>query len=229
MIYNIASYHNGLGDCLQHSTLPERLSNYGHKVRLYTGSDVMPFRNPEIRKLVWDMNPFVKGESKTGWNLGDVPERPYVNNHNDFIKNWESIFGLKPENSLPKIYYKPKRRNIEGVIELSAISLKYESEKVIKSVERLLEKKSYVQIVSDHQDCVIPINVPQLKVKSLFEVCDLIYSCSHLITLNSGVHSLAAAIRRMSDFKQDCLLPEKDYGWIMESKKFIYPEIKYHI
>lgn len=230
MTYNISSFHNGFGDSLQFSTLPEYLTSLGHEVNLYTGPDVMPFRNNEIKKLVWDYNPYIKGESKVRWNIGDIPGKPYENTTGDFIKNWETAFGLEPKSSLPKIYFRPKLiTGIDGIIDLSYNTLKYNEDWVKEIVRKLMKKGKYVQLVSDKQFNPITIEGLQtIKVESIFHLCDLVYSCSKLITLNSGTHSLAAAISRNKYFEHDSILPE-DCNWILRDRKFIYPGINYHV
>lgn len=255
MIYNLSSYHNGLGDSLQFSTFAETLSKQGHTVNLYTGPEVMPFRNPQIKELVWDHNPYITGNSVTDWNIGDIPGKPYSNTQDSFIKNWEVIFGLPPVNELPKIYYKPKKitpqlygPNITtisttaphyvpkfGLIELSSQTLKYNADNVRIAVNTIIERYNmpFMIMVSGYQSS--PITLPEdtpyitgnITLTSLFHAADLINSCQVLITLNSGLHSLAAAIRRDHNFEQWCLLPDNDYGWIMSEKKFIFTGINY--
>ncbi len=235
MIYNIAAYHNGFGDILQHSTLAERMVELGHEVRLYTGPDVMPFRNPELKRFLWDKNPFITGESKDNWNLGDIPNLPYTNTTNAFISNWEAMHGLEPRNILPKIYYRPTTFNTDiakdGIIELSAISHKYNPEAVIAQVRKIIKSKgiNFRQIFSDNQSNIIQLpEIPKVTVSSLEDLSDIIHNSKVFISLCSGTHSLAAAIQRFGNQNTHyCLIPEKDYDTMMANKKFIYPNIIY--
>ncbi|KKS77407.1 MAG: hypothetical protein UV51_C0007G0005 [Candidatus Woesebacteria bacterium GW2011_GWC1_42_9] len=229
MIYVIKAFFGGLGDSLQFTTIPEMLTNAGHEV--YLAADA-PFRNPAIKPFVWGKNPFIKGESSGEWNAGDIHGRVYVNKYNDYIKNWEWIHGLEPTNSLPQIYYQPKKvDNKFGIIELSCLSLHYDNSKVIKMVQQIIAGLGidFVQLQSPHQlnQHYVP-GLPVVQISGLEELSDIIHSCSSLITLNSGTHSLAAAIRRFGNpVDHYCLLPEKDYGWIMEGKRFVFPGINY--
>ncbi len=123
MIYRIRSYHGGLGDELQFSTFPRLLqeSNRDNQIWLYSEEKpkhVLPFRNEGIAKFVWGLNPYVLMEKNDGgeWNLGDIPGIKYENKTGDFIKNWEIAFGLKPENSLPEIYYRPVKIVVKPVM-----------------------------------------------------------------------------------------------------------------
>ena len=56
----------GLGDNLQFSTIPELAHSLGIKVFI---SNRNCYRNLDIKKLVWDMNPFISGFSDLPGNL----------------------------------------------------------------------------------------------------------------------------------------------------------------
>lgn len=243
MIYRIKSFFGGLGDTLQFSTLPEMLTKAGHEVYLCKDA---PFRNPEIKSFIWGLNPFIKGEADGEWNAGDIPGLAYSNSENDFIKNWERMHGLIPENSLPKIYYEPKKITITNsfgkretdtcaAIELSAITLKYNTAKVLSTVKNITDKYPglvFRQWHSNHQQnkilCFGDNIVDTSTNNKLSNLCDIIHTTPVLITLNSGTHTLAAAMRRFgNNFEHYCLIPKEDYRWIMEQKKFIFPNINY--
>ena len=232
-VYRIRSYHGGLGDELQFSTFPELFTACGYEVHLLKDSnEVLPFRNFGIKQFVWGRNPYIKAESSGDWRLGDKPGLVYKNTENDFIKNWEKMFGLEPQNSLPKIYYSPKLiKGVEGLIDTSALSLKYNSERVIEIVQFLVRTSgmNFKQIVSDHQANNIDIpGMEKIRFRGLYEAYDALCSCNEFISLSSGLHSVAAAARRQNqNMVHHCILPDSDYAWTMETKKFVYPGIKY--
>lgn len=230
MTYNISSYFNGLGDTIQFSSLPELLAKQGHTVNLYTGPDVLPFRNPEIKEL-WKRNPYISGESRENWNLGDIPGVPYKNATGSFIKNWEVAFGLPPTNDLPIIYHTPTIiPNIYGVIELSSQTLQYNPEQVRQAVKQITRQYPFpfIELTSPHQKNFIPCHdTTPYPLKGIFHAFDIFASCKCLITLNSGLHSVAAAVRRIHTFDHHCLIPNKDWEWIMSDKKFIFEGINY--
>ena len=67
-------------------------------------------------------------------NAGDIPEIEFTNKNGYYssIANWEELHGLEPKNSLPKIYYEPKK--LEGyedtiLVDLSSVSLKHNGDK----------------------------------------------------------------------------------------------------
>ena len=73
----IASFHGGLGDSLQFSTLPEEFyKQKGRKTYVWGGAT---FRNQEIYDLVWGANPYVHGVKDGEWNAGDLPTIEYSN------------------------------------------------------------------------------------------------------------------------------------------------------
>ena len=242
MRYNIRAYHGGLGDQLQFSTFPEYLTKLGHEVYLYDGPDVLPMRNPGIRELVWDKNPFIKGISKDNWNFGDLPGVAYRNTQGAFIANWEAALQLplSGDLGLPKIYYEPKVEKLGqlkhckfgGIIELSSIHHKYDANTLIASVAQLMIDRSDVewcQIVSPGQSNPILIPaIPQIHVGSIFELADTIANCKIFVSSLSGQHSLAASIQRINPhFEQYCLIPKNDYQGVMDSKKFVFPNVEY--
>lgn len=240
MKYNIRGYHGGLGDQLMWSSFPEYLTELGHEVFLYDGSDVMPIRNPEIEKLVWGMNPFIRGGSSGPWNMGDLPGMEYKNIEKCFIMNAERMMGLEPKNWLPKIYYEPKSLtagNLKhckygGIIELSSIHHKYDSARLIASVRQLIAIRNdveWTQILSPGQSnpVVVP-GIKTLQINSIFELCDAIADCRIFASILSGQHSLAAAMQRINPhFEQYCFIPSGDYPGVMASKKFVYPNVEY--
>ncbi len=248
MNYNIAAYHNGFGDNLQFSTIPERLIEQGHTVKLYVGPEILPFRNSEIKDFVWGFNPhiYTPGKEKPlcesafgPWNAGDIVGSVYQNRHDDFIKNIEAMHGLMPENSLPKIYYKPNARlktelcfgAIQGIIDLSAISAKYDPESVIAKVRDIIAGHpniTFKQLITPNQSNAIQLpEIANLEVNGLENISDIIHNCKLFISLHSGLHSLGAAIQRLGTFEQICLLPEKECARILPEKRFIFPGINY--
>ena len=52
----------GLGDNLQLSTIPRRFfEKFGYKGVYISNKDRQKFRNEGIKKLVWEMNPYIAG------------------------------------------------------------------------------------------------------------------------------------------------------------------------
>ncbi len=101
--------HPGLGDSLLFSTLPEEFwKQFGKLTKIRSQ---VQFRNPEIYKLVWKDNPYVRGLTQKWPNAGYkyYDEIPNLINQSSAIANVELINALKPKNHFPKIYYNPKK------------------------------------------------------------------------------------------------------------------------
>lgn len=245
MKYFLRSYHGGLGDELQFSTLPEALNNLGHEVYLLKdpqGKHVKPFRNEEIKKLVWDTNPHILGEMEGPWNLGDIPAISYKNTTGCFIQNWERAFGVDSGFNLrPQVYLAPApTEQFDVLIELSSITLKYNESHTIKKVCSMLDLMEWIdcrvppsgakiaQIQGPHQNNAMTVGGVQAVSGNLIDIWNMLCSCKVFITLNSGLHSLAAAAKRFNpNLHIICLLPGKDADWIQEQKKFVYPGVRY--
>ena len=230
MKYHLAAYHGGLGDWLQFGTLPERLTHSGHEVHLWEKAQ---FRNEQVRELIL-MNPYLLPPIPGAeWNLGDIPGLAYKNDQRSFIANWEAMFGLVPENDLPKIYYNHKYiGKFEGIIELSAIHHKFNAEELVRNTQLLVAANpdiNWLQLVSPWQSnhVLIP-GIKQLQIDGIFQLCDIINNCITFVSCMSGQHSLAAAIQRTNaSLKQYCFIPQTDWKWVMESQKFVYHNVQY--
>jgi len=232
MIHGIKSYFGGLGDTLQFSTLPERFHEQGHEVFLTNDA---PFRSASTRSIVWDKNPYIKGQSDVKWTLGDIPGRSYENRFDDFIKNWEYIHGLVPKNSFPKIYYQPKNdiSNIDVLIDLGSITVSYDIDRVVKYI-----KSTYtnVKLIVNKNSSGLTFGFEYIEVPDLTTYVDLINCCHTFVSLNSGPHMLASSIRHINqNFKQICIMSshikpntnESWYDYQMKTKFFVVPSVEY--
>ena len=131
----------GLGDNLQFSTLPELCHAYGIDVYV---SNRNVYRNEDIKKLVWESNPFIKGFIDEPGNVGNYIDYGPSNN---VIMNWEQKFFGEFVNDSPKLYYTP---NIieefldKVVIDDNAISRPIDFTKIVEENEdAILLNKSY--------------------------------------------------------------------------------------
>lgn len=238
----IKAWHGGLGDSLQFSTLPERFSNLGYDV--YLAHDAT-FRNREIKELVWDNNPYIKGQKNVKWALGDTPGMVYKNLHGEFIKNWEALHGIEPENIFPKIYYQPNTiDNIDGLIDISSVSTRYNESELVHIIKEYIDRNNpdnefkiinnkFYPIENTHGFDIV--NVDDLK-----HYVDMINSCNIFISVFSGQLPLAASIRHINTrFKHVCFIPEHNHGVpyvgsnetlyenISRRKFFMFPMVDY--
>jgi len=224
----IRVWHGGCGDSLQLSTLPKEFAKQGHEVWI---SKKTPFRNKEIYDLVWGMNPYVSGITNEEANCGEIPETTYVNTEGAFIKNWEKLNGITPSNDYPEIYYHPKTTDWKGgIVELSSLSLKYNHSKVLNSVYKIMDGDfdNFKQIVSTNQTGrIVSSDIGRITVRNIYELCNYIANCSVFISLSSGPHMLAGALKHIWKGEQHCVLPTVEYDTMTSRKLFILPNVKY--
>ena len=246
----LGSYFGGLGDNLQFSTLPEEFSKQQGR-DTYIVSETT-FRNKEIYDLVWGCNPYVKGVKDGRRTAGDTPEINFVNPNGycSSITNWEYLHGLEPTNSLPKIYYKPKK--LEGyedtiLVDLSSISLKhngdkssfppaYDEKEVLTEYNKLRyfnPKKKFAKVNFSQDLGTNSFNFNSdliITVDSIFHYCDLMNSVYGIVGLYSGQSALSAAIIEYNpDLLSMCLISEAVYKKHCKQSGFIFKNLKYII
>src|ERR1700733_9897329 len=135
---------DGLGDQLLLSSLPE-LFVRERNCEVFVHST--KFRNPGIKKLVWDNNPFVTGftdDPKTTKDINwtEIAKLTFI--HKSNVKAMEVFFGFYPNHSLyPKIYnvqyeLKPELLN-KTVIDPTALTTKYTKEIIEKYINSLVD------------------------------------------------------------------------------------------
>ena len=246
----LGSYFGGLGDNLQFSTLPEEFSKQQGR-DTYIVSETT-FRNKEIYDLVWGCNPYVKGVKDGRRTAGDTPEINFVNPNGYYssITNWEYLHGLEPTNSLPKIYYEPKK--LEGyedtiLVDLSSISLKhngdkssfppaYDEKEVLTEYNKLRyfnPKKKFAKVNFSQDLGTNSFNFNSdliIIVDSIFHYCDLMNSVYGIVGLYSGQSALSAAIIEYNpDLLSICLISEAVYKKHCKQSGFIFENLKYII
>jgi len=223
----IRPWFSGLGDHLQHSTLPRYFSELGHEVYL---SNQARARNNEIIDLVWMKNPYIKGISNTPPNAGDIPGYVYENKYGNFIMNVEAAHGLEPKNTLPEVYYIPQKYQELSksiLIDISCKSLedKYDFDKIEKHLVQYEDELVYIlknkNIYPDSNN--LPFMV--MEVDSIYDYCDYIASCKKFVCLSSGGNSLSAALHLTNT---DCLVQHTDtIDSMYERNLYFYPNINY--
>lgn len=193
----------GLGDNLQFSTLPEVGNSLGVKVFI---SNRNTYRNPDIKKLVWDTNPFIAGFTDAPGNL--PPLNIVSNNH---IINWETTLFGTYKNIRPKLYYAPimlDEFKTETVIDPNAIS----------------RVANFQKIVQDNPDAII-LNSDSykgkknIKTENIFQWVSIMYSARDVICQYSGSSVTMSALNKKCkvylppNVNPNCgfMLPPHDY------------------
>lgn len=210
----------GLGDNLQYSTLPELFNKKG--IECYIHVDNQTRNDNEVYDLIWGLNPFIVGKSNEKANAGSCRNHfwPHTKENKWFIERIENSHNLQSSCYYPKIYYKPKIISDLSntiLIDLTGVSQVFSFKKYKEFIDyfvpKIIDKNKVIKIVNrpkyiiDHFEEVYNYlkirinNVEYYTIDSLRCYCDVINSCYMLIVQNSGIHSLAAAI------KQDSILP----------------------
>lgn len=232
----------GLGDNLQISTIPRRLyEKYGEKV-VYI-SDATFYRNPEIRELVWENNPYIAGFTD---QPGESKRSVLQIGRYDWIETWERLYGLsEPFSQKPEVYIQ-KQNDLFGVSSSVVFDISYSEEslkvneshfpnflethkKIIKDFYNQFKHKKIVKVVNPNLTKVSSVDLisllcPELEVETLEiqnikDYCNVISNCNEFISTHSGNHSLASALRDSAI----CIIPRK-YFYM---KYFVYNNIKY--
>jgi len=231
----------GLGDNLQFSTLPELYHNIG--VSFYVNENNV-CRNPEITKLVWETNPYFKGYTNEEPNCGsNIKYTPIFGN---LILDWEKLHGFIPKNTAPKLYYKSNiiellRNKI--VLSLQSISAEIDELELFNKIKRYLIDYNYNDIIllkykndvnkiktfgKEEKNYSYSYNI--YDVNNIFDLCDVIQSCDHFITLHSGASVLASALdKKTTVFIDKNFLIKFKFGDNIdkESGDFLFQKINY--
>lgn len=220
--------YGGLGDNLQFSTLPEMLTKKGFDVYI---SDQSQWRNQEIYDLVWGLNPYVKGISNEITNCGSVKKYASISEDFSIIEDWEVIHSLKPTNKYPKIYYQPKfveKYANKTFIDLCYSSTYYDEKKLTEAVNKIIDEDiieiTFSSKVATKRGTDIEFK-NRIVINSIFDYCDLIFSCKKLHTLFTGNSVLASAIIQDGEKKCDCIVNE----YFFNSKIYIFDNINYTV
>jgi len=229
----IMSRFPGLGDAMQFSMLPRRFTELGDEVYISSRS---PYRNPEIPRLVWETNPYVKGYTDEEPNAGDGGGAILQHKTGQLLWNWEAAHGLTPQTKYPELYYEPKLiKAVEGkvLVDITSTSGKdmYEPDP-IRDYLAAHTKKENVEVCLFSTGISIPMllvdGYSMLFVEDIFHYCDLIYSAKKFITLHSGGMVLASALQKHKPIDCDCLMtrhPVHLYG--LTTKHHCYDNINY--
>lgn len=236
MRYVIHQPWGGLGDNLQFSTLPEQLSRAGHEVYIHEKNT---YRNPEIKKLVWELNPFVRGFVDGPVNCGWIGVDPAC--HRDRFPNvpvfginkWEMLFGAPFSAGIPKVYHKiTKFPGLENMVlvDLNFSSCTYFEEKVMEVMYREVAKRwpggdvRQVRFLkSDVSHHAYTSTFPTVGVQDILHYCQLIASCRAVVTLLTGSSPLASAVKQFNPTPDILTIKKSDYheGQIFPNADFV--------
>lgn len=235
----------GLGDNLQVSTIPRRFfEKFGYKGVYISNST--PWRNSEIKQIVWDKNPYIAGfTDKKGVNIVETGLVKFDGVTN-WIQNMEKIYKFEsPYNTRPEIYIDILTKDEFNAKNSIVIDMSYSMESYTRNLERYPDlisntknelQKLFTQLqpgidikviyqpkelnnVNFFENLNIDISYSKIFIKSLFDYCNIIKHCKQYICSHSGCHALGAAIRKTCI----CFIPKNYYNM----KYFVFDDIKY--
>ena len=195
----IGQPYGGLGDNLQFSTLPEMFYDYG--IETYISNQNL-CRNPQIYEMVWGMNPYVKGFIYEPPNImiKDIEYAPLIGHFNTVQRAEKMFFGAN-KNDIPHIFYQPKFR--EDFANKVVLEFGYITVNLTAYVDQIKEHLSYI---TEGQEVVLldnPVNsvldvgeYPKYRVKDIFELADILFSCRAFAGIESGAAVLCATVKR---------------------------------
>ncbi len=234
--------HGGLGDNLAYASLPELYARQG--VDCYI-SKFNPYRNPGIKKFIWDTNPFIKGEKELHRDQCIGHSRTgalYTPKLNSTTKNIEYLHGFTPENEYPKLYvtYSPHELNGAAIVDLTSITLaqEYANIPISDMVESHLTTNYNYTV-----DEIVFLSFPHInsrisntkfkvyEVKDLFDYANIIRGCKHYVSTHSGGNYLACTIKNTSlEFKLDCIISKTRYDYLVgNGNQALFQNCEYYL
>jgi len=233
----------GLGDNLQFSTIPEvAYKQFGEKCVYISNKNA--YRNEEIKKLVWDLNPYIAGfTDEENQNSLSIPNRD-EDKKLFWTQKIELLYNLNPTNKHPKIYYtfdESKKDIFQNKIFLDLSSSSENAllkeptviNNILKFLTFLKNKKVPINIVrfeklqNNKNDFVNYIdffeNVSEYYVNDIFDYCNLIKYCNTFVSFSGG-QTLASAIKGENIFPNIVAFHRKS---ALFSRLYIHNNVQY--
>ncbi|MDD2366337.1 MAG: glycosyltransferase [Desulfuromonadaceae bacterium] len=189
--------YSGLGDHLFYSHLPRIAKETGRYRNVFI-SEASPFRNLEIRRLVWELNPYIDGFCNEICPYPNLIHRvsPECNLLDQLMLCHDLDDGERHHE--PEIYYKPQiLENLAGKAVYDPNFISNAGSLSAKKVEKYFYSNN---VKIDYQmklrEKCLPINnnLASLSSSSIEEFCDIINSCTDLYCLVTGTATLASAL-----------------------------------
>ena len=189
----------GLGDHLFYSHLPRIAKQYGGFNQVFISNDSI-FRNPDTKKLVWELNPYLDGFTN---DPGFFYFSENIQDGENLLDHLMLAYGLDnhKRNHEPEIYYKPLL--VESLIDKTIYDPNYISYtgdiKYPTTIQNWFDQNN---ITPNAQMKVlggrsISINCANtLSTPDIFKFCDLLYSAKAIYCLSTGTGTLAAALQK---------------------------------
>jgi hypothetical protein len=193
--------YGGLGDHLFYSHIP-RIAKETRAYERVLISNCSEFRNPETKKLVWEMNPFVDGFTD---EPGLEPELNLdeAGAEKNFLDLIMLSYGLDDGRRWhdPEVFYVPKiikelyGKTLYDPNFISIAGNDFNS----RRVRRYFRQSGYrpdLEMISRDKSVSAFAGTPTIKANSLEHFCDILFSSERVVCLSSGTSHLAAALRK---------------------------------
>ncbi len=186
----------GLGDHLFYSHIPRIAKETGIYEKVLI-SNRSPFRHPDYKKLIWEMNPFVDGFTDEPGISGNIPG--VLPSGQNILDGIMLSLGLDDGTRFhsPELQYQPT--NIPDLNSATLYDPNYVSNVGwIDSTDmqnKLRELGVHIDTEMKPRDKSITVPADRIiQSKSLEDFCDIIHSCKSLYCLGSGTATLADAL-----------------------------------
>lgn len=216
--------YGGLGDHLFYSHLPRIAKETGRYRNVFI-SEASPFRNQEIRRIVWELNPYIDGFCD---EVCPYPDLQLKNNkESNLLDQLMFCHDLDDGKRFhePEIYYSPK--NIEvlsgktiydpNYISNAGALFSYKIEKYFSSQNISID----LQMRLRNKSVPIASFGSWLSSETLEEFCDILHSCKNLYCLVTGTATLASALGK----KTTVLCGSGVSEFFMHSKLHLYRKL----
>lgn len=194
--------YGGLGDHLFYSHIP-RIAKETNKYKKVYISNRSLFNNKEIKKLVWDINPYIDGFCDGHGLSADVERVLPTGNLLDEMMLYCGIDDGKRFHE-PEVYYKPTlREEFKDKVVYDPNYLSNAGDKNMDNEVIGFFKENNIHV--DYQMKLRKKNIPidnfdnWLESKSLEDFCDIIYSCKKIYCLVTGTATLAPALGKTAN------------------------------
>jgi hypothetical protein len=207
----------GLGDSMSYRTLPARLTEDGHEVWLREPK--LAWNNPEIKRMLWDRDPFVAGWTTDPASAFARYEDRAPRWYGSWTLGMENEYGCKPRTHFPTLPmgWEPKiRPEWSGKVFADVRSASQPFSNAV--IDRYVEKLGY-QLEFDPAKVVVlesPFSGPhgrdalagneRISISGLDDMASAIASCSIMLTVESGTHAFASAVKGAKETPLVCSL-----------------------
>lgn len=233
----LAQPHGGLGDNLLYSSLPERFAALGKPVYISTKNAM---RSPNAFDLVWGRNPHVAGVIDEPPNAGDCRYAKYAGAPKilNIISRIEAAHDLPPQGLIPKLYYQPQtlaELADRVVIDITSITVGFTAEAISWYLTQMfdwyrLDKQKALQVKLESgavtKNVAHVAGLDSIELQNIYHYCDVIHSCRYFVTVHSGAHCMAAALRGERDDPGVMCLASREF---YNSRLAVFPRIEYFV